>query len=317
MHTTLVARELPRLPEHTLVVTVLAQAADSEATEVDLSKVDALVLVVPKNGSSDRISTWLRTTAERAGRSATLAVLVDLDAPDTTAARSRVGTLDVPAWPVLSASSSTGAGVGAFVDDLLTATFAQASEPEHDRPGSIVPPELPRGEGNPLLTALRHVLEVSIQAQVEASTRELLERLGRSESTLSLVIERLDAVMMLVRATGDRGAGTQKAMDALASEQKKLSQSDVRRGAAFDAAAAAVDGATRSAVAVARQVQQGDDAILHALRDSVVLRLDGLAVELQNSAQQAAVSDTRLARVEDAFAELLEELKKPKRGWFG
>ena len=317
LHGTLAAREVPRLPEHELFATVLAQAADGEAAKDDLSDVDSLVLVIPEKGPSKEVAAWLRTTAERAARTTTLAVLVDLDAPDASAAASRVATLDVPEWQVRSASSSTGLGVGAFFDELLTALLAQVTEPEHDRPGSIVPPELPRGEGNPLLTALRRVLEASIETQVKASTQELLARLDRSEATLGLVTERLEKLAKITHVASDRGAGSLKALDALASEQKKLALNDARRGAAFDTASAAAESATRSAVAVARQVQQGDDAILHALRDSVVLRLDGLAVDLQTSVKQTAEVDMRIARVEDAFAELIEELKKPKRGWFG
>lgn len=323
--------------------------------------------------------------------------LSDFVTPDAV-----VAELGATAWPHASTSSNPGDGAyqtfNRVVHDVMEA-MTQSDEPEGD---TKLVTQAARGEGNPLLSALRRVLDTTVEQHVrrlgdELTTRieggldarvkalaeriDLLERGGSTSSverqiesmrdriesieegakvfrhqmvtnsdellraarhtctredlaTISTdlrdeVVRSVDASVVASRESVASITGLRRAVDGLTVEARRASTKEAVSAIATKldeieqqtaAVGAVVERASAPAATLAGKVDGSREELVRELRENVGRRLaslDGALREIATRTETATTIDERTARVESLLTELIEELKKPKKGWFG
>lgn len=231
------------------------------------------------------------------------------DHPDALSLEDVAAPLDVAGLPIVSASATRGEGVVETAERALAAVL----EVLHTRaPAETMPPPtvIPR-DGNPLLTALREILRDTVAQQVAAMESRLEARLDRALDAQTVLaaklIEQREAIASLdlamrglasdvsatVRITREQGtsaAATRKSLDAMAAEVKGS------RTAIEASVAAVLPRLAELETTLGGQLHEGNGRV---------------TAEVEQ--RSAAVASQLTGQLEA----LIEELKKPKKGWFG
>lgn len=199
---------------------------------------------------------------------------------DVAAMSSRVGALE-------SGADALGHHVMTSSDELLRAARHACSRED-------------------LATAVTD-LRAETGRALDASLAGVREHVTEAVSGLRRVVETLAIDVKRASASGVDASGK---LDRLAERTKALASSVESANEA---------GSPLSALAI--RVTEGDAGITRELRESVGRRLTALdqAVRTLVTRSESSATDTqeRAERIEATVTELIEELKKPKKGWFG
>ncbi|AKU93496.1 hypothetical protein AKJ09_00160 [Labilithrix luteola] len=149
-------------------------------------------------------------------------------------------------------------------------------------------------------TDLRDEVVRSVDASVVASRESVASITGLRRAIDGLTAEA-------------RRASTKEAVSAISTKLEEMEQQTMALGAVVERASA-------PAITLAGKVADSKEELVRELRENVTRRiasLDAVLREVAARTETAASVDERTARVETLLTELIEELKKPKKGWFG
>lgn len=261
------------------------------------------------------------------------------DLPNAIPPTELVGTLDVQAWPHVTASAASGEGV---VETLLKAVENVIESVKHSSPDddweSVETPtaRAPKpSDGHPLLAALRQILRETISERVDALEDRVLERVERKlatwsdalgekwaktlsaatatlQSPLATLSKESASIRNAVASAGAETAALHKSMAALTSECAVLVKSLAALATEHQKAAAALT----ADVAATKKSVTALAAELKAVH-GVVTAANGTSSIHQRSVDEATHTRESLKALHGQFDELLTELKKPKKSWFG
>ncbi|MBX3229608.1 MAG: hypothetical protein KIT84_04675 [Labilithrix sp.] len=274
------AAKLGDLPVH---VRVVGQRAGSGiATDAMLHDVDGVVVVLDAAPSAHarNLSVVMEVRSALRERSTPVVVQVNkADLPDALPAADLVASVAATEWPHVSASVAADVGVEETFQQVVGAVMQSiaAAPAESDR-ASL--PER-RADGHPLLSALRRVLETTAEQQANALSSELAARVER----------RIDERLQVLEARIDTLAGMNKRIVALESATELLR--------------AQLGSANEELLKAARHACSRED-------------LAAATADVRTEIMHVSAADQeRVGRVEALLNELIEELRKPKKGWFG
>lgn len=322
--------------------------APSGGDVTEVASADGVVLVIDSDPAAldrnRRAATALRD--ELSGRQVPVVVQLNKrDLPHALSEEKLVAALSLDEWPRISASAAAGEGVVETLERAIEGVLTMMTDVP--RNGTTRPTE-----SNPLLAALRTVLEAAIAEQMRALETRLEEKL------VSRLDQRLDAQFTSGKLEG-------RLLDQI--DQRLLSLVEVRKDlAAIKREVSAVAQKIESVAALQLRACTKDDLVLESGRRAVVLETnlqkqrdqilaslgafqrtidaataDQRKVDQQANAKLAALvteaSDSviaalspisvemaKVARIEEhaahtaaAIDEMNEQLEKRKKGWFG
>lgn len=289
----------------------LVTARGGASTESLLRDVDGVVFVADATAEAQTRNRDV-LAAVRKALAAHVPIVVQVnksDHPEAVAVNDVVGALDLGDLPVVSASATRGDGVVETAERALAAVL----EVLHTRAPveSVPPPTVVPRDGSPLLTALREILRDTVAQQVSAMELRLEARLDSALDAHTVLaaklIEQREAIASLdlaVRALGsDVGASVRGTREL---------------GVSLTAARRSIDAVTAEVKASRAAIDAGLAAVLPRLAE-VETTLAGQVRE--GNGLVAAEVGKRTAEVSAHFTgqleALIEEMKKPKKGWFG
>lgn len=292
----------------------LVTARGAASTESLLRDVDGVVFVADATAEAQsrnrEVLAAVKKTLAAASTHVPIVVQVNKrDHPDALPMSDVLAPLDVEGLPLVSASATRGEGVVETAERALAAVL----EVLHTRaPSESVPPPtvVPR-DASPLLTALREILRDTVAQQVAAMELRLEARLDGALDAHTVLaaklIEQREAIASLDLAvrglTADVGASSRHARE---------------QGVALAAVRKGLDAVTAETKASRAAIESGMSAILPRLAE---LESSLGAQVREGSGHVAAEVGQRSAEVAGQLTgqleALIEELKKPKKGWFG
>ena len=308
--------------------------ASSERVKTLLRDVDGVVFVVDASPSAQEknreVLVALRAAlAALPARDVPVVVQVNKnDVADALSAADVVGALDVADLPFVSAAALRGEGVVETAERALAAVLAtlRTRAPSESAAPAAASPR----EGNPLLTALREILRETVAthvAEMESRLEAKLDRVLAASGTLTAkLLEQRDAISALdqaLRATnaevqrwGDTNAklareqttalGTaRRSVDVLLGEMKET------RPAVF-ALKGDLESVLRESQAIRPRIVETEASVGRQLN-----ALGARVQEVTEASRDARGESATKAEIQGLFEALIEELKKPKKGWFG
>jgi hypothetical protein len=305
---------------------------DAGAMQSVLVDADGLVLVLEADpDATSRNAKAVATVREALARSPErrVPVVVQVNQLDGAERPFALDTLSED-WPRVSARADKGDGVmetlkravDAVVESMQKAPATDVAAPRRE-PGD----RAPRADGNPLLSALRQIIQSTVSEQVDALERRLAERLekrnahddevawarseiaaARSEAAAArnevqgARAEAEAARTDVVAARGEAAAARDELLAARADATKARDEAVAARG---EAATARADGAARREEAAAARAES------EAIRTESQSILEEVARGRQDVGREAterlAALDARLTRFETALHSLAEK----------
>lgn len=229
-----------------------------------LDDVDGVVVVVGKDTSSAQPFDALR--AALAARAVPVVVQIDGDIEAGVAADEVARRLEIDQWPHVVASAASGVGVqetlNRVVEDVMQSMTGSEPSDREMRPSV----DVPRGEGNPLLSALRKVLESTVEAHVAKLGDELLARVEKTvDARLAELSARIDKTVAaqaeLLAAT--KKAATKDDLDTAANGFRDRVESTERLVVAVNERVSAMEAGTE---VLHRQLSSSTDELLKSAR---------------------------------------------------
>lgn len=307
--------DAPSFDDCKLAVTLHARPGDAALGDL-LVGADGVVVVVDSDPSAADKNRRSIDAVREAVRTKGMPVVVQVnktDLPGAVAPRDLVAMLDVADWPHVPATATSGAGVEETLDRLI-ADVVQSLTRLDPRAATPTPePDALRGEGHPLLAALRRVLESTVEQHVQRLGEAVAARMEqRLSARLDALGERLDAVELghlhvLAAARGardDLAAANGRFGELIAATHQSVS--------AVDRRIAALESETEL---LRRQLTSGSDELLRSARhacsrEDLATSSSDLRAEIVSSVEASTAglrehlssTVTGLRRVVDAMA---------------
>lgn len=311
-----------------------------------LDDADGVVFVAdadPEAQSRNKESAGLVRAALQSSKTSLVVQVNKTDLPNALAPADIIQSLDLGAvgeLPMVPASARSGLGVVETMELALATVLERLGTSDVTNSTTTAPaPALPR-EGNPLLTALRQVLketvashvaelETRLFARVEGELRVLKEEL---ESNFQKLAKRDDTNQLEVALRASASQLRKNLETTTKAEYDKLGRSVLEALATrTDALATRTDALTARTEArtdaraealkeIVNSLAAKDVAAMRAFQQQVDQRFATVLhrVEAAERATSAAAErdEARGAHLQGLLTELIEELKKPKKGWF-
>lgn len=180
------------------LVTARGAIADRAVVEV-LAGADAVVVVLDAapEASAKNMECVKAVRSAISREDGARPVIVQIDGSSESSASVATAS-GADGWPQVAASSATGSGVHETLARALSEVIEtmKQSEPKMETSASIAPRTTsPRTEGNPLLAALKQILQATVSEHVEALEQRITTRI---EARLEHVREELGALRQQV-----------------------------------------------------------------------------------------------------------------------
>ena len=347
----------PSEDDDAMVVTLVAHRGEpaEDAVRSLLHEVDGVVVVVDAAPSARERNRGSIAAVRRALVDRLVPVVVQInktDLAEAIPASELLHELDVHDWPHVEASARTGQGVEETLHQVVYDAMQSLTRSAND---TEAPFEHLLSDENPLLTALKQVLEATVERHVARLAEELAARVERHlEAQFDAIranVARLDAKVEAMAAAEERRLDA--GMEALSARAEgridaKVGELAVAVERRLSAVAARVDAAESGTRAFRHQLVTSNDELLRAsrhactredlatsaadLRDdlaralgaerefsvSATSTLRARITALEEAVERAAeASSERIEPIEKMVAEMLGEMKKPKKGFFG
>lgn len=347
---------MPSFNDCEVAVNVVAARGSISRTTLDhlFHESDGIVIVVDATPAAQpqnrEVIAMVRDALSKAG--ASQAVVVQLNKSDLKGALSAVdlaATLEAE-WPVVTAAAAEGKGVVETLETALSRVIdtmkARADDGVAIRADAnplltalrqILRETVSEHMGTLERETMQRVNDALAEGRTDAALTERLDRMDTLMSELQSTLRRFSTT--LDRAVIDVGTLAKSAKDTAtrtvgihAKQQDVPSKTDlselegrlleafsVHRSADREHASATTQ-ALRHAIEAIATDQKKYELRERALRESVsepISRIEGTIQSLlANTAATAARSDGQIAEIRDGLVELLDELKKRKKGWF-
>jgi mutual gliding-motility protein MglA len=210
-----------RFNDCALVVKLVGQRGVPTASGVAtlVEDADGVVVVVDAAASAVEANRRSVELVRATLRERAVPVVVQInktDLADAVPAEEVALALDLAAWPYVPAVAANGNGVretfNRVVRDMVQ-SMTQSDPDDDTTPGST---EAPKGDGHPLLSALRRVLESTAEHHAKRLAEDLAVRLERRlDVRLDTLAARLDAVESATGALRANLTATEKLIDAV------------------------------------------------------------------------------------------------------
>ena len=312
----------------------------SERVKTLLRDVDGVVFVADATpsaqGKNREILAAIRAALEASPtRGVPVVVQVNKsDRSDALSAADVVGGLDVADLPLVSAAALRGEGVVETAERALAAVLETLrTRAPTESMATATATTTPR-EGNPLLSALRDILRETVAthvAEMESRLEAKLDRVLAASGTLTAkLLEQREAVASLdaaIRATNAEVAKWGESNAKLVREQTTAIGTtrravDVLLGEMKDTRPAVLglkgdlDAILRESALIRPRIVEAEGLLGRQLRDSMG-GLDHRVQAVGVAANEGRAEIATKAEIQGLFEALIEELKKPKKGWFG
>ncbi len=176
---------------------------EDDAVRHVLVDADGFVLVLDADPAAEAanrraVSTIHEALSRREGKPSP--VVVQVNQRGETALLLPMESLDVHAdWPQLLACSGKGEGVMETLQRAVDVVVESMQKPKDGEPKTVRPLDdkartRPRVEGNPLLSALRQILETTVSERVDTLEKQLLSRLERANAPDPTIPTKLAAI---------------------------------------------------------------------------------------------------------------------------
>lgn len=317
-------------------------------------KVRAELVTAPGEASSDTMRALLRTAdgvvfvadadpAERARTREVLAllrealaelthpvpVMVQVNKTDLAPPAVLLEELSVGDWPHVAATAVSGEGVLETTERAVELVLESLRRREIASEAAAAAPA-PSRDSNPLLNALRQVLRETVAAHVEemeersrarldqlfAELREQREDLARVRVALTEVTSTLstlgDTTEGMTLESARHGAELARQLEALARSEREQQNllTGVKRGVEALPAEIRSSDANRAVQALKGDVDKAGERVM--------ARLFARVAECESRVDRGFTElDAKTAAIVTQFEALIEELKKPKKSWFG
>lgn len=191
------------------LVTARGPFADRSVAEV-LTGADAVVVVLdpdPEASARNKVSVeTVRSVMSRDGKARPVIVQIDGggDAGAVVEASGASG------WPQVTASTATGTGIHETLERVLSEVIdtMKQSEPQMETSASVAPRATsPRTEGNPLLAALKQILQSTVSEHIDALEQRITARLEAQ-------LDRVQEDLVALRRQVDAGIGSSATLPA-------------------------------------------------------------------------------------------------------
>jgi hypothetical protein len=295
-----------RLNDCELAVTLLSIADDSASSAAQSVLVDADGMVLMLDADVDALDRNERATAtvrEALARAGDKKVQVVVQVNDATVGEGEA-ELDVPVaedWPRVRACPAKGEGVMETLQRAVSGVVESMKGHTSDAPTAPTVPRAtaPRVEGNPLLAALRQMMETATSERIAALEERLTEKIARLAASV------LDAGSQSIAV------------------QTNLSRDAARETERLDARVRSEAAAHREAVL----------AELRAQRTAIREELARIAASMEQIAKETSAGASRVDEIASIVAEgevhvgrhatevraalkvLTEELQKNRKAW--